>query len=84
MITTIISASIVSMSDARLQNDSVNIVDFEVPCSASCVRYTCLKVVLNGQCELVCFDSVHVRDKVEIYSVYDDEVNCLMYSLYFL
>ena len=59
--TAIVSASTVSMSDARLQSYSVNIVEVEVPCSANCVRYTHLEVVSYGQCKLVCFNSVHVR-----------------------
>ena len=59
--TAIASASTVCMSDARLQSYIVNIVEVEVSCSADSVRYTHLKVVLYSQCELVCFNSVHVR-----------------------
>ena len=60
-VTAMVCASTVCMSDARLQIYSVNIGEFEVSCSASCVRYTRLEVVVYGQCELVCFNSVHVR-----------------------
>ena len=60
-VTAIESALTVCMSDARLQSYSVNIVEVEVSCSASCVRYTRLEFVSYGHCELVCFDSIHVR-----------------------
>ena len=53
-VTAIVSASTVCMSDARLQSYSVNIVEVEVSCSASLVRYTCSNVVLYSHCELVC------------------------------
>ena len=60
-VTAIVPASTVCMSDARLQRYSVNIVDVEVSCSASCVRYTRLEVVLYSHRELVCLNSIHVR-----------------------
>ena len=60
-VTVIVSAPTVCRPVAGLQSYSVNIVKVEVSCSASCVRYSRMKVVLYGQWKLVCFDSVYVR-----------------------
>ena len=61
MVSAIVSAITVGMSDARMQSYSVNIVEVEVSCSACCVRYTRFDVVSYDRCELICSRGIYVR-----------------------
>ena len=60
-VTVIVPATTVCMSEARLQSFCETIVVVEVSCYASRVHFTRLEVVSYGRCELICFNSVHVR-----------------------